>query len=189
MANTFPKAGGAFRTPGHVYAKSGGVWRDCTKVHVRSGGVWRQTFASGGGVPALTDHTEGGTSISAQFLNNGSLNFHDSDGPIDRPSSGQWLTTSPVASTITALYDVMFTYVSGPNPSTGNSKSGIVNKGGDAYATWLNLASTRFISLSAIPGTLSGSAGGTLVFDVAIRPAGGGSNLATCRVTLQASAG
>lgn len=188
MAQTYPKTSGVFRSPSHIYAKSGGVWRDCSRVWMKVAGVWVPVFNRGGGSVVLTAHTEGGEYIVAQFKNNGLLNFHDNVGPIDRPASGEWLTSNP--DTVGAAnYDVMFTYVSGPNPTAGSSKTGLVTKTGDAYGTWLNLATTRQIGLQAIAGTISGSAGGTLVFTAAIRPAGGGATLASANITLQASSG
>lgn len=141
---------------------------------------------SGAAVPALSSRTfSGSPSASAAFRNDGTLVLTDSGGSA-LTANGEWLTSSPgtVSSAVCAAYDIEFTYVSGPNPRSGNTVVGGATKSGDAYATWLNLATTRGIYISAYTGTSGDTGGGTLVFDAAIRPAGGGATLATGRITL-----
>ena len=145
-------------------------------------------LASGEGaaVPALSSRSfSGSPSASASFRNDGTLVLADSGGST-LTASGEWLTSSPgtVTSAICAAYDIQFTYVSGPNPRSGSTGGGGATKSGDAYATWLNLATTRGIFVSAYIGTVNETGSGTLVFDAAIRPAGGGATLATGRITL-----
>jgi hypothetical protein len=85
---------------------------------------------------------------------------------------GEWLTTSPglVGSDIADDFEILFTYISGPNTTTGNGTTGGATKSGSTYGSWFNLGATRSISLTAFQG-VSGNGSGVLRFSAQIRRA------------------
>jgi hypothetical protein len=188
MAELHYKDGGTWRKAKELHYKDGGTWRKLKEVWYRDAGVWRRVH-SGIGVPALSNRSFGGGEVTAicRFNNDGTLSFEDdSSSPV---ITGEWLSSSPgtFSSSEAGAWDVMFTYVSGPNPTSGGANTGGATKSGAAYGAWLNLSSTRQINVGAYMGLITGTGGGTLVFDAAIRPAGGGATLATGRITLVCS--
>lgn len=156
---------------------------------VSSGNNWTVGYSHTAGTigsPALSAHNFGGDNfMSCTFGNDGTLKFQDANGPVS--ASHEWMSGSGASSSDCSAYEIVFTYVSGPNLSSGTTGAGGAIKSGEPYATALNLATSRSITISARQGTISGSGGGTLVFDAAIRPAGGGTNLASARMTIAAS--
>ena len=179
------KDAGVWKPIQHLWVKSASVWKDVQNGYVKDAGTWKKFFSLAPN-PALTSHSfTGSPAAIASFNNDGTLTLIDSNLLV----SGQWLTSSPatVSSLVCALYDIQFTYVSGPNRHSGSVGAGGADKSGDGYAIWFNLATTRSISLTAYAGTISGNGSGTLVFTADIRPAGGGATLATGTFTLNAS--
>ncbi len=172
---------GSWRKVKELYYNDVATWRKIKEGWYNDSGVWRKVW-SGVGVPAITDHSGVGGDLSSQaaYRNDGTLALN---GAVQ---SGEWLTSSPnvVQSTDSAAYDIMFTYISGPNPTSGNANAGGATKSGSPYATWLNLATTRSITVTAYAGQISETGGGVLAFSVAIRPAGGGATLASCNISL-----
>ena len=182
------KDAGVWKPFKRIWVKSAGVWKDTQNAYIKDAGTWKRFFSLAP-IPALTNRTfVGSPAATASFNNNGTLTLIDSGGITDTVT-GQWLTSSPatVSAAICSAYDIMFTYVSGPNPSSGTTGDGGANKSGAGYDIWFNLANTRSISVAARLGTISGIGSGTLVFTASIRPAGGGVILATGTVTLNCS--
>lgn len=139
--------------------------------------------------PSLSNLTlSGDPDAEIRFASDGTLQRIESGG-LSGIIIGQWLTSSPgTVSTGTAgQYDVTFTYVSGPNVTSGSPKFGGATKSGNAYSTALNLMSDKYIKLTAYPGWFSGTGSGALVFDAVITPLGGGPALASARFILNAS--
>lgn len=172
---------GTPRKARELYFNDGSV-RKLKEAWFNDGTSVRKVY-SGVGSPALTAHTLSGISAAVNFRNDGTLNLVDDFNVI---TAGQWLTSSPttVLSTDSAAWDVIFTYVSGPNPTSGTANTGIVAKHGDAYGTALNLSTTRSISLVGTTGLISGSYGGSLRFTADIHPTGSGTILASATFTL-----
>lgn len=182
------KAAGVWKPFQHIWIKSAGVWKDVQNAYVRDAGTWKKFFSIAP-TPALTNRSLTGSPTAViSFNNDGTLTLIDSGGATTTVT-GQWLTSSPatVSSLVCALYDIQFTYVSGPNTHSGSTGGGGADKSGVGYAIWFNLATTRSIAVTAYLGTISGTGGDTLVFDAAIRPAGGGATIASARFTLVCS--
>lgn len=177
---------GTWRKAAAVWLNDASTWRKAKAIWFNDAGTWRKVFTSA--APALNNRSVAGdAAATASFRNDGTLVLTDNTGTYT--VTGEWLSGSPgtVTSAEAGAFDIQFTYVSGPNTHSGTTGNGGADKSGDAYATWLNLATTRSITVAAYIGTISGTGGGTLVFDAAIRPAGGGSTLASARFTLSCS--
>jgi hypothetical protein len=183
MSAFWTNAAGTWRKAKEVWFNDAGTWRKAKKIYYNQAGTWRLVFQ--GGIPFLSTLTMGGDSVSVQFRNDGTLHIVESGVDLG-PTTGQWLTSSPstITSAETAAWEVRFTWVSGPHDTAGTTNAGRTTKSGAAYDTWLSLGTTQSINFTGTPGTISGSFGGTLVFDAEIRLAGGGATLASARFTL-----
>lgn len=118
--------------------------------------------------------------ISLAFANDGRLSYSITTSPSTIGNgtfykSQEWLTGSPVATTIADDYEIRATLVSGSTPSSGTMN------------TWLNLGTTRVWS-NTVSRTTVGVASRQSVIDFEIGRAGTNTALVTMRADITAYA-
>lgn len=145
---------------------------------------------------SLTNHSFANETpqVQVQFTNGGLLQFRYSGTAAWTTLAAEWTTGSPTNITTETAdnYEALFTYSSGPNPTSGTTNNGGANRGfigGATFGTWMNLGTTRGVTLTAYPGLITEVGSGTLVFSVAIRLVGTTTDLDTCSISMQAIVG
>ena len=188
MPEYWKKDGATWRKAKQVWKNDGGTWRKAKAIWRNDGGTWRKVF-SGDPELLLSNHGVNDTNSSAgsatlTVRNDGRLAWattNEGSGFFDP----DWANGVFDSSTC-ALYECLFTFVSGTNSSGGGTNTGFFSVAGDAYGTWNGLGTNRYRQISRSAGAIGGGTN-SCTFDVSIRKIGTTTPVATGRMTLTAA--